>query len=444
MDLLRKGIALRLSLSFNSKEIHLPLENTTPLNAVKIEVTDEYVSIDGFTTTNKDVISAFQNNEGSSTKEVLDQILNIGAETLRIMGTTATSEVLETVASDVKKSIEDMAKQLVAESGELSVKSVLGTWRSEFATLLSDSFDPTRTDSIMKKFDTAMNTWAENQQNKVISELNLNTPGSSLYGLNDKLTKHVTSAVETLQEQIKNIEIKLTYEEGKKESKGKLASRGNDFEERVFNLVEQLSHEYRDIADNPGKRKQKGKDGNDEGDIVVDLNPSESSGKELKFVWECKVRSEKQADRWLYDELKKGMSNRSAQCGVIATDETTAIGVKNDGHFFRESGNTAILILDTENPDSNAIRFGYLWSRWHLKRSSTGLLESGRVREIMDSINREMSLITAIKGHNSKITKEFELIGPKVEALETNIKEQLNQLQELIESTEKSQNSDLQ
>lgn len=422
----------------------MALENTTPLNAVKIQVTDDYVSIDGFTTTNKEVISAFQNHDGSSTKDVLDQILSIGAETLRIMGTTATSEVLENVATDVKKSIEDMAKQLVAESGELSVKGVLGTWRTEFATLLSDSFDPTRTDSIMKKFDTAMNTWADNQQNKVINELNLNTPGSSLYGLSDKLTKHVTTTVEGLQEQIKNIEIKLSFEEGKKENKGKLASRGNDFEERVFNIVELLSHEYRDIADNPGKRKLKGKDGNDEGDIVVDLNASETGGKELKFVWECKVRSEKQADRWLYDELKKGISNRSAQCGIIATDATTAIGAKSDGQFFRETGNTAILILDTEDPDPNAIRFAYLWSRWNLKRSSTGLLESGRVREIMDSINREMSLITAIKGHNSKISKELELINPKVEALETNVKDQLNQLQELIETTEKLSNQDQQ
>ena len=136
----------------------MALENTTPLNAVKIQVTDDYVSIDGFTTTNKAVVSAFQNHDGSSTKDVLDQILNIGSETLRIMGTTATTEVLENVASDVKKSIEDMAKQIVAESGELSVKGVLGTWRTEFATLLSDSFDPTRTDSIMKKFDNAMNT----------------------------------------------------------------------------------------------------------------------------------------------------------------------------------------------------------------------------------------------------------------------------------------------
>jgi hypothetical protein len=294
----------------------------------------------------------------------------------------------------------------------------------------------------MKKFDTAMNLWAENQQNKVINELNLNTPGSSLYGLSDRLTKHVTTTVDALQQQIKNIEMKLTIEETKKESNKKLSSRGNDFEERVFNIVEEISHEYRDIADNPGKRKQNGKDGNDEGDIVVDLNPSESAGKELKFAWECKVRSEKKGERWLYDELKKGISNRSALCGIIVTDDTTANGVKNDGHFFRESGNTAILILDTEEPDSNAIRFAYLWSRWNLKRATTVLLESGRVREIMEAISREISVITQIKGHNSKISTEIELLKPKVNALEEHVKEQLNHLQELVEATEKSINQD--
>ena len=56
----------------------------------------------------------------------------------------------------------------------------------------------------------------------------------------------------------------------------------------------------------------------------------------------------------------------------------------------------------------------------------------------MESIQRELSVITSIKTHHTKIAKELELVEPKVDNLETNVKIQLNKLQELIESTQGS------
>jgi hypothetical protein len=425
------------------------VENIKPLKPSSVEVTENYVAINGFQTTASAIVNLFNEDPENNPEELLEQVLRLGTETLRIMGTSATSEILENVANEVKSGMEskkleivsdmeDMAKKMVAETGELSVKNVLQSWRTEFATLLTNSFDANRADSIMTKFDEAMKSWAENQQEKVIKELNLNLTGSSLYGLNDRLTKHITETVETVKNQLKGIETALNIDEATKDVKKKVAARGTVFEDLVFEEVEVISMQYRDTADNPGKTKTKGVDGNDEGDITVEINGDETRGKSLCFVWECKVRSTKQSDRWLYDELKKGVSNRGAKAGVIVTDATTAIGVGGDEKFFRENGNNAILILDPLDPDPNAIKFAYLWSRWICRRDDASLLDVGSVRDVMESIQRELSVITAIKTHHTKIAKELELVEPKVDGLETNVKVQLNKLQELIESTEGS------
>jgi len=417
------------------------VENVKPLKPSSVEVAENYVSINGFKTTAPAIVNLFNEDPENNPEELLEQVLRLGTETMRIMGTSATSEILENVANEVKSGMEskkleivndmeDMAKKMVAETGELSVKSVLQSWRTEFATLLTNSFDANRADSIMTKFDEAMKSWAENQQDKVIKELNLNQSGSSLYGLNDRLTKHITDTVETVKSQLKGIETALNIDEATKEVKKKVAKRGTDFEDLVFEEVGEISLEYRDTADNPGKAKTKGVDGNDEGDITVDINPDETRGKSLRFVWECKVRSTKQGDRWLYDELKKGISNREAKAGVIVTDATTAIGVGGDERFFRENGNIAILILDPLDPDPNAIKFAYLWSRWICRRDDASLLDVGSVRDVMESIQRELAIVKSIKSHHSTMSRELELVEPKVEGLESNIKIQLNKLQE--------------
>jgi hypothetical protein len=413
----------------------MALENTTPLNAVKIEVTNDYVSIDGFTTTSREVISAFQSSEHDDNLRVLEQILKVGSETVKMMGTSATTEILENVAEKVKEEINNVALQLVAENGELSVNKMLTSWRSEFANLLNNSFDEKRSDSILSKFDTAIKTWSESQQNKVIDQLNLNNENSAFSGLRNNISALVTSAIKPLQTQLANIETELKIDTATKESKKKQVSRGNDFEDLVFEEILPLSLDYRDISNNPGKNKINGVDGNNEGDITVQINPEETKGKVINFVWECKLRSTKQGDLWLYEELKKGISNREAKAGVIVTDATTAIGLRSDDDFFRESGNMAILVIDPDNIDSHAIKFAYLWSRWMCQRDTTQILDVGGVTDVLESIKRELSIVSSIKAHHSKISKEIQHVIPKVENLEKAIESQLDTLEEMINAS---------
>jgi hypothetical protein len=414
----------------------MALENTTPLNAVKIEVTNDYVSIDGFTTTSREVISAFQSSEHDDNLRVLEQILKVGAETVKMMGTSATTEILENVAESVKNEINNVAKQLVSESGELSVKEMLSTWRGEFATLLGDSFDAKRTDSILSKFDVAIKTWSETQQQKILDELNLNNESSAFSGLKNNISKLIRDNYEPLREHLVGIEKALDVNKANKDSKKKQVSKGTDFEDLVFDAVEEISISYRDIVDNPGKRKESGVDGNNEGDITVDLNRDETSGDLIRFVWECKLRSAKQSALWLYKELEKGISNREAKAGVIVVDETTAGGSAEDNEFFRENGNMAILVLDPENIDSNSIKFAYLWSRWMSRRDDSHILNVGGVKEVLDSIRRELSVIRSVKSHHTAVTREIGFAIDKVDHLEKSVKSQLDKLEAMIQLTD--------
>ena len=142
----------------------MAIENLKPIPTTSVEVSSDVVFINGFQTSEPDVVRLFNEDPERDPEELLEKLLRLGTETFRIMGTSATSEILENVANEVRSGMElkkieivsdmeDMAKKMVAETGDLSVRNVLQSWRTEFATMLSNSFDATRTDSIMSKFD---------------------------------------------------------------------------------------------------------------------------------------------------------------------------------------------------------------------------------------------------------------------------------------------------
>ena len=81
----------------------------------------------------------------------LETILKLGAETYRLFGTTATNESIEKVGEKIAneisgkgealiKDVKNIAAQMVANSGELSVRATLDIWRAEFSKMLELKF----------------------------------------------------------------------------------------------------------------------------------------------------------------------------------------------------------------------------------------------------------------------------------------------------------------
>ena len=88
-----------------------------------------------------------ETNLAKATKMMKDS--NLGAlpvvdKDQKVIGIITDRDICLSLANKGKKTI-----------SELSVKEMLSTWREEFATLLGDSFDAKRTDSILSKFDIA-------------------------------------------------------------------------------------------------------------------------------------------------------------------------------------------------------------------------------------------------------------------------------------------------
>jgi heptaprenylglyceryl phosphate synthase len=93
----------------------MAIENLKPIPTTSVEVSSDVVFINGFQTSEPDVVRLFNEDPERDPEELLEKLLRLGTETFRIMGTTATSEILENVANEVRSGMELKKIEIVSD-----------------------------------------------------------------------------------------------------------------------------------------------------------------------------------------------------------------------------------------------------------------------------------------------------------------------------------------
>ncbi len=421
----------------------LPISNIGPA----IKVGEDFVTIDGLTVQNLNLAQHLRELSIEEQVHFLIKILNFGTETYELFMTTAAAEALKKVSIEIstevgsKKDeivagITDIATRLTSAEGDISLKKLLENWRQEFSAYLTDNFDANNKESILNKFDELMAVKAREQNEAVLNRLDFNLQDSAVNSLKEKIEKVVKDSFESVGKELSAIKETLAGQEGADKEKRLQSNRGKIFEKVIFDMTQEIAQTKGDIADDPGPSNTGGLLGNNEGDVTVEINESETKCKSLLFVIECKLRKASISDRKLLEELDKGIANRGARAGIIIKELDARLSPDSPNVFQEHSKGRAILQMNPEDPDIYALKLAYLWARWQCLRDSAMALDSEAVGSAVRSIKLEIDKITTAKSNNTHARGYLEANDTLLEGLRGAVKSELARLEELMSSDE--------
>ena len=422
------------------------MSSPVPQIGPRLDIGSDFVSIDSLIIQNSNLAAILLDVAPEERISKLIEIVGYGAETYQLFSTTAAAEALKAVAigiandmsekkNEIVTGVNQIAQQLSAETGALSIKALLESWRTGFSELLNANFDINNTQSILAKFDAMIKEKAQTQNSEVINRLSFDVEGSAINQLQNNLRTHVSGEFEKLKEELTSIKTAMQIGEAVADAESLQANRGNIFEEDIYEYVEGFARELGDIADNPGSTNTPGIDGNNEGDITVELNRQVASGKKLLFVIECKLRKNRLSDNALLKEIDKGISNRDAKIGLIITEVGEAKDL-DPFDFFHEHGHRAIVDMDPIEPDPFALRFAYLWARWQCIKDEANVLDSNVVMESLKTIKLAIANVTTIKANNTKAIGFMTANSTLADTINSQISDEIKSLENLISSLE--------
>ena len=424
-----------------------------PGNLLTVSVLGSLIHIDTLDLEIPELAEALIDLSNSEREAYLTSVIMYGTETMRVMQTTATAESLKNVALAISNDIESKKEVLVDSLQNLidnmtstestsGIPFVLKRWRDDFEKALKEEFDSTNTNSIINKFDDLIKEKRSEESSEIAKRLDFNEQNSAVNMLVDKISKVIENEIEEVTTDVARVLEKLGIDAATDDVKGRLTNRGNDFERAVFEIIAPISRLQLDVADDPGQQKAIGFAGNDEGDITVLVNPVESQGDSILFVYECKLRKGGLSDNAAMKELDKGIDNRGAKAGVIITEPRTSQEM-NGYNFFREMpNNRAILFIDPNDIDENAIRYSYLWARLKCLDSTGKVLSSKAVKDSLQTIAMAIKKCSELRRNNTSAIKSIEMNGGIVDEIDRLITAEIKALNELIAEVENVIESD--
>lgn len=227
--------------------------------------------------------------------------------------------------------------------------------------------------------------------------------------------------------------IKNTIEERvvKKEIIGKTPIKGFIFEDTLEDFLLLISKPFGDLAERVGK--EKGKLGNLKGDFVITLNDPSIKGQPPRIVVEAKTGGNLRLTRkGLLGELDYAIKNREAKFAIAVTEKKMSDSIG----CFREIERDKIICSFGDNglPLEVAYKIArtYLLLRMHEK--SEEILDTARIYGTIDKISNDLNAIQGIRAKLTSIGRTSETIATDIRSLETNIRDSLTELQEILRS----------
>ena len=185
------------------------------------------------------------------------------------------------------------------------------------------------------------------------------------------------------------------------------AQAGDDFEDKVDSILQQLARTHGDTAQPVGTVAENGR--SKKGDTLVTLNTDDTRSISCKVAWEMKteakfksaksVQSPRVIDDQVIIELNKVIENRSANAAVLVLD-SDGLDMSKQAVWREYGGNKLLVVVDRYAPSPELIQLAYLWSRWRarigLDQFAATVDEEG-IKDTIRAIQQKLQLIANSK-----------------------------------------------
>lgn len=281
---------------------------------------DGVVHIHGLATADPDLLTLVV---GSGDAEaVVQRALSTGARALAIAQVSVDTAVVENsfaaLESQLRSLLDDTTTRVTGTTAELrghpehGISATLGSWKSDIASLLEQTFDPQYSDSAFGKLDTVLRDASERQLTATRRLLNPDADDSPL----SRLLTGVRDQVATVLDAVGRLAEQITADKAGAAATAialeRSAVKGMAFEDQVVIAVTAVAAERGDVAEAVGLLA--GVAGGRVGDIVVQVDPASIGGQSGSYVMECKDR--RLTLKATLDELRRATENRDAYAAI--------------------------------------------------------------------------------------------------------------------------------
>jgi len=344
-------------------------------------VDDKQVSINDFTTTDRDIYSYFANmSESEDLDKKFIQALKVGVVAAKTIDTVGNVDYVEKQFNILDSSFKQKIDEIFGEKGKFS--EILNENFGEDGQLLKDYLNP----------------------HKEGSPLQLTV-------------KEVTTRIEELK-------TLLGIKIGKDEAEEKSTKKGTKFEDDCEPLLEEIAKMHGDDVIRTGTKKGKVTDAN-KGDFVYTI-------KELnkKIVWEAKNYSSKLSMEEIQKNLDGGIENREADYGILVSKTLQALP-RSIGWFKELSDKKLVCALgDNDQLHAEILHIAYRWARAKLLQEATknAKFDATLVRDKINNVQKNLKKLASIKRQCGNIDKASKEISDLAETLDSEIDEELGKI----------------
>jgi hypothetical protein len=367
--------------------------------------------------------------------------LRIGARALRAAHVSVDVDVIERSFAELEHrfetrmtaAVDDIARTTseLLDEDDGALAGAFGTFRGELEGMLGDTFDADSKSSVLAKIEELV---LGTMKGLITPELEDSPIGRLRKDLIDTLHREVSDVAETVQREVSDVadEVRRVTEhlgilDATDDVYEQTTAKGFDYEDYVDECVSTLAATHGDLAETTGLTK--GATGSQVGDEVITLNRDDTFGCDARFAIEVKNR--KLNLRSTFAELDEAIANREAHAAiaVFRSQEQAPTSVP-----FMYSDDKAIVVLDPDDLDESALRLGYMWARWTVRKQlATSDEQEGidleRVRCLLEDASRALERHTTIKRAHTAARKGIDMAADQVASLVHESREALDELE---------------
>jgi hypothetical protein len=368
--------------------------------------------------------------------KIITEALRLGVRVLRIAQTTGDVEMVkrefeamltgitanvDKVLIEAKEAVGKRLNEFTSEELQKSLRDHKGEIQAELVRL----FGPESAVSVQKQIDKMLEAQGKSYTQALTQVLGeTDDPENPFFKLRKELKEKADEAVKEVRSLRDKVLEVVSEARGIATEREKGTAKGRTYQEYVFDQVEAIARIFGDISEYVAD--QAGEKGNSRaGDILVKLNPKDTSNCDVRIVFEAKNR--KTTVPVILDELEEAKENRvaGAAIAVFSSCECVPRGLK----AWRDYPNYRyVCVLTEDETDPFALEFSY-------RNARVDALRSMEVAEQKINFAALQSLLKQAKAR----LNEFQQMRAKLTGAQTAIED----VQGLIEKHQQAMRNDL-
>jgi flagellin-like hook-associated protein FlgL len=409
---------------------------TLQLHTAAIDVRDGALSIDGLVVDDRTLVELVRRRmeSGVDPEHTVRDALEIGARVLDREGTGAEVDYvrreLERMSSDVERGLrEQFERFLGGDSGEMS--KALESHSEELGELIARHFGSDRATAVQHQVRDVIGKALQESRQDLLRQFSAQDGHNPLADFKGAVIREMKASrqsgetliakIHSLEGEIKRLQDARRAEEELTAERERGTSKGRSFEQRAYELIDQMASARGDVAHHVGDERSAS--GGKLGDVVVEIDAASGAAKG-RIAFE--VKDEKLSKNRAWETLNGALGERDAGFAVlvVASEEKVPSG-REPLHEYE--GNKMIVALDKESLDPRPLELAYRYARCRCLMSAEKSLEvdAAGVRdaaeEALSALRDAQKIRASLTGATNSVDNAREALNVMVERVQTAI-----------------------